>query len=83
MSGEPKQVSLVDLGEGMEEAYVVEFLVAPGDRVNRLAPLMKVETDKAIVEITSPWSGTVVRFLVAPGDWVKVGSPMVELNADE
>jgi pyruvate dehydrogenase E2 component (dihydrolipoamide acetyltransferase) len=67
----------------MEEAYVVELLVAPGDHVNRLAALMKVETDKAIVEITSPWSGKVAQFLVAPGDWVKVGSPMVEIEADD
>lgn len=73
---------LADLGEGLEEAQIVELLVAIGDRVTTLDPLLSVETDKAQVEVTCAWTGVVVAILVAPGDWVKVGSAMLEIDAD-
>lgn len=82
MKGERKQVILADLGEGLEEAQIVELLVKPGDRVKLLDSLLSVETDKAQVEVTSAWSGVVASVLVAPGDWVKVGSAMLEIDAD-
>jgi pyruvate/2-oxoglutarate dehydrogenase complex dihydrolipoamide acyltransferase (E2) component len=82
VSGQRKQVILADLGEGLEEAQVVELLVTAGDRVKTLDPLLSVETDKAQVEVTSPWSGVVAAVLVTPGDWVKVGSAMLEIDPD-
>ena len=82
MSGQRKQVILADLGEGLEEAQIVELLVSAGDRVKTLDPLLSVETDKAQVEVTSAWSGVVAAVLVGPGDWVKVGSAMLEIDAD-
>jgi pyruvate/2-oxoglutarate dehydrogenase complex dihydrolipoamide acyltransferase (E2) component len=82
MTNQRKEVLLVDLGEGLEEAQIVELLVKPGDRVKRLDPLLSVETDKAQVEVTSAWSGVVAAILVAPGDWVRVGSPMLVIDAD-
>jgi pyruvate/2-oxoglutarate dehydrogenase complex dihydrolipoamide acyltransferase (E2) component len=83
VSGQRRQILLADLGEGLEEAQIIEFLVKPGDRIKRLDPVLSVETDKASVEVTCPWSGVVAGFLVAPGDWVKVGGAMVEIDADE
>ena len=80
---QPQFVLLADLGEGLEEAFILEFLVEPGARVKRLDPLMTVETDKASVEVTSPWEGTLTRFIVACGDYVKVGSQLVEIDADD
>jgi 2-oxoisovalerate dehydrogenase E2 component (dihydrolipoyl transacylase) len=76
-------VVLPDLGEGLEEAYVVQLLVTPGQKVKQLDPLLTVETDKAEVEVTSPWTGTVVRFVVKEGEYVKVGKPMLEIDSDE
>jgi 2-oxoisovalerate dehydrogenase E2 component (dihydrolipoyl transacylase) len=78
-----KVVVLADLGEGLEEAYIVEFLVEPGSKVNRLDPLLRVETDKATVDVTSPWQGTVKRLAVEVGEYAKVGAPLVEIDADE
>jgi 2-oxoisovalerate dehydrogenase E2 component (dihydrolipoyl transacylase) len=79
----PQFVMLADLGEGLEEAFILEFLVEPGAQVKRLEPLLTVETDKAAVEVTSPWQGTLTRFLVASGEYVKVGSPLAEIDADD
>jgi pyruvate dehydrogenase E2 component (dihydrolipoamide acetyltransferase) len=69
--------ALPDLGEGLVEATVVRLLVAEGDVVARDAPLVEVETDKAQVELPSPFAGRVERVLVSPGQVVKVGQPLV------
>ena len=52
---------LPDIGEGLEEAEVVEWLVAVGDVVARDQPLVEVLTDKASSELPSPVAGTVLR----------------------
>ncbi len=51
------EFKLPDLGEGLKEAEVVDWHVAPGDRVVSHQPLLSVETEKAVVEIPSPQSG--------------------------
>src|SRR6476661_2599936 len=66
-----RQFTLPDLGEGLEEAEIVGWLVNEGDHVVTNQPLVSVETDKAMVEIPSPWSGTVARLFGAKGDLVK------------
>ncbi|ROR32862.1 dihydrolipoamide acetyltransferase family protein [Inmirania thermothiophila] len=71
---------LPDLGEGLAEAEIVAWHVAPGDRVVADQPLVSVETAKAIVEIPAPQSGTVVRLYAEPGDVVHVGDPLVEFG---
>jgi 2-oxoisovalerate dehydrogenase E2 component (dihydrolipoyl transacylase) len=73
---------LPDLGEGLDDAEIVTWHVGPGDRVVVDQPLVSVETDKAVVEIPSPWTGTIVRVIGAPGDQLKVDAPLVEF-ADE
>ena len=79
-----------DVGEGIHEGRVVEWLVAEGDSVAEDQPLLKVETDKAVVELPSPHTGTVLRLHVAAdaaifvGDaLVTIGSPDEELPEDE
>jgi pyruvate dehydrogenase E2 component (dihydrolipoamide acetyltransferase) len=69
--------ALPDLGEGLQEATVLEWLVAEGDYVERNAPLVEVETTKSAVELPSPQSGTVARFHVAEGDALDVGEPLI------
>ncbi|HWO70480.1 MAG TPA: dihydrolipoamide acetyltransferase family protein [Actinomycetota bacterium] len=68
---------LPDLGEGLEEARVVRWLVAEGQEVALNQPLVEVETAKATVEIPSPYAGRVVRLHASTGEAVKVGDPLV------
>jgi len=73
-----RQFMLPDLGEGLEEAEIVTWHVNEGDHVVVDQPLVSVETDKAVVEVPSPWSGRIARLAGAKGDLVKVGTPLVE-----
>jgi 2-oxoisovalerate dehydrogenase E2 component (dihydrolipoyl transacylase) len=72
-----KTFNLPDLGEGLQEAEIVSWHVNPGDRVVADQPLVSVETDKAVVEVPSPYSGRVVELFGAAGDIVQVGAPLV------
>lgn len=75
---------LADLGEGLEEATIVEWLVAVGDRVELNQVVCNVETAKAEVEVPSPWAGTVVALGGAAGETIAVGAPLVTIEvADE
>src|SRR5712671_5052258 len=75
-----RQFTLPDLGEGLEEAEIVAWHVNAGDRVVADQPLLSVETDKAVVEVPSPWSGRVARLFGVTGDLVKVGAALVEFD---
>src|SRR5262245_47831239 len=77
-----RQFTLPDLGEGLEEAEIVSWLINEGDHVIANQPLLSVETDKAVVEIPAPWSGTIARRFGANGDVVKVGAPLVEFSEE-
>jgi 2-oxoisovalerate dehydrogenase E2 component (dihydrolipoyl transacylase) len=69
--------NLPDLGEGLQEAEIVSWHVNPGDRVVTDQPLISVETDKAVVEVPSPFSGQIAELFGGEGDLVKVGAPLV------
>ncbi len=71
------ELKLADLGEGMHEAEVVEWLIHEGDTVKLDQTVVKVETDKAIVEIPAPVSGRVSKILVPNGQTAKVGDVLV------
>jgi 2-oxoisovalerate dehydrogenase E2 component (dihydrolipoyl transacylase) len=73
-----RQFVLPDLGEGLEEAEIVNWHVNEGDHVVTDQPLVSVETDKAVVEVPSPSSGRILHLFGAKGDVVKVGAPLVE-----
>jgi 2-oxoisovalerate dehydrogenase E2 component (dihydrolipoyl transacylase) len=77
------QFNLPDLGEGLTEAEIVEWHVSPGDRVVGGQPLVSVETDKAVVEIPSPWSGTVKVLNAKTGEQIGVGAPLVDLETEQ
>ena len=78
-----RKFTLPDLGEGLEEAEIVAWHVNEGDHVVTDQPLVSVETDKAVVEVPSPWSGRIARMLGAKGDLVKVGATLVEFAEGE
>src|SRR6266850_1799651 len=69
--------ALPDLGEGLTEAEIIKVLVREGDVISEDSPLLEVETDKATVEIPSPFSGRVAGIHVQPGQTVKVGHVLV------
>ena len=68
---------LPDLGEGLTEGEVARWLVAEGQDVREDDPLVEISTDKATVEIPSPYEGTVLRILVAEGEIAAVGTDLV------
>jgi 2-oxoisovalerate dehydrogenase E2 component (dihydrolipoyl transacylase) len=72
-----KTFNLPDLGEGLQEAEIVSWHINPGDRVVADQPLVSVETDKAVVEVPSPYAGQIAELFGAEGDLVKVGAPLV------
>ena len=65
---------LPDVGEGLAEAEIVRWLVAPGDAVTADQEIVEIETDKALVGITSPVTGILVRHGADEGDILAVGS---------
>jgi pyruvate dehydrogenase E2 component (dihydrolipoamide acetyltransferase)/2-oxoisovalerate dehydrogenase E2 component (dihydrolipoyl transacylase) len=65
--------ALPELGEGVYEAEMVRWLVKPGDRVKRGQPLLEVMTDKATMEVPSPFSGIISDLRAKPGAQLKVG----------
>src|SRR5438874_11642190 len=72
-----QEFKLPDLGEGMQEAEVVQWLVKPGDTLKQDQTMVKVETDKAIVEIPSPVAGRIAEIRVQDGQVAKVGDVLV------
>ncbi len=75
-----REFRLPDLGEGVTEGQIVRVLVAEGDRITEDQPLMEVETDKASVEIPSPFSGVVEKVHVTAQQVVNVGDVMVTFS---
>jgi len=72
-----QEFKLPDLGEGMQEAEVVEWLVKAGDTLKLDQTMLKVETDKAVVEIPSPVAGRVAEIRVQDGQVAKVGDVLI------
>ncbi|HUF02440.1 MAG TPA: dihydrolipoamide acetyltransferase family protein [Gaiellaceae bacterium] len=71
---------LPDLGEGLTEGEVARWLVSEGDEIAEDDPLVEIQTDKATVEILSPYAGTVLRILVAEGKIAPVGTELVVIG---
>ncbi len=71
---------LPDLGEGLPEAEIVQWLVGPGDVVTLNQPIAEVETAKAVVELPSPYAGTVTELRHEAGDVVAVGELLISFD---
>lgn len=72
-----KIFKLPDLGEGLQEAEIVRWHVKAGDSIEQDAPLVSVETAKAIVDIPSPFTGKIQRLFGGEHDVAHVGAPLV------
>jgi pyruvate dehydrogenase E2 component (dihydrolipoamide acetyltransferase) len=75
-----KQFRLPDVGEGLTEAEIVSWKVQPGDPIKVNDVLVEIETAKSLVELPSPFAGTVADLLVAEGDTVLVGAPIIAVE---
>ena len=75
-----KDFLLPDLGEGLTEGEIVSWLVAVGDTVEVDQPVAEVETAKAVVEVPSPFAGTVSALHGEVGQEVAVGTPLVSIE---
>jgi 2-oxoisovalerate dehydrogenase E2 component (dihydrolipoyl transacylase) len=75
-----REFRLPDPGEGLVEADVVTWRVAVGDTVQVNDILLEIETSKSLVELPSPYAGTVRELLVAEGETAEVGAPIIAID---
>ncbi|AYF97789.1 dihydrolipoamide acetyltransferase family protein [Protaetiibacter intestinalis] len=72
---------LPDVGEGLTEAEIVAWKVKPGDTVTVNQVLVEIETAKSLVELPSPFAGTVTELLAEEGTTVEVGAPIIRVDS--
>ncbi|WP_426662867.1 dihydrolipoamide acetyltransferase family protein [Rhodanobacter aciditrophus] len=77
-----KTFHLPDLGEGLPDATIVEWHVKEGDYIKLDAPLCSMETAKAVVDVPSPYTGTVKKLRGAPGDIIETGAALADFEPD-
>jgi len=75
-----KTFTMPDAGEGLTEADIIKWLVAPGDEVAVNQIIVEIETAKAAVELPSPFAGTVHELHAKEGDTVDVGKPIITID---
>jgi pyruvate dehydrogenase E2 component (dihydrolipoamide acetyltransferase) len=75
-----KQFRLPDVGEGLTEGEILQWLVAVGETVVINQPIVEVETAKAAVELPCPYAGVVTELLYQPGSTVDVGAPIITIE---
>ncbi len=75
-----RTLTMPRLGETMDEGTIVGWLVAPGQKFQRGAAILEIETDKTVVEYPALGDGIIEKTLVAPGDRVAVGAPIAEVT---
>ena len=69
-----------DLGEGLTEGEITRWLVAVGDTVTVDQPIAEISTEKAIVEVPTPFAGRVATLHGAEGDMIAVGTPLISIE---
>lgn len=79
----PQIFNLPDVGEGLTEAEILAWKVAPGETVTVNQVLVEIETAKSVVELPSPYAGTVLDLLVAEGRTVEVGTPIIAVGSPD
>lgn len=72
--------ALPDVGEGLTEAEILSWHVAPGDTVTVNQIIVEIETAKAAVELPSPYAGVVSELFAEPGATVAVGTPIIAID---
>ncbi|MEU7913335.1 dihydrolipoamide acetyltransferase family protein [Microbispora bryophytorum] len=75
-----REFRLPDVGEGLTEAEIVRWHVAPGDSVKINQTIVEIETAKAVVELPCPYEGTVSALMAGEGQTVDVGAPIISVE---
>ena len=75
--------ALPDVGEGLTEAEILRWHVAPGDTVALNQVIVEIETAKAAVELPSPFAGVVSELLAEPGATIAVGTPIITIDTGD
>jgi 2-oxoisovalerate dehydrogenase E2 component (dihydrolipoyl transacylase) len=75
------EFKLPDVGEGLTEAEIVTWLVKVGDTIKVNDIICEIETAKSLVELPSPYAGTVSKLMVSPGEMVAVGTPIIAVSS--
>ncbi|WP_433498274.1 dihydrolipoamide acetyltransferase family protein [Sphaerimonospora sp. CA-214678] len=78
-----REFKLPDVGEGLLEAEIVRWHVAPGDTVKVNQTIVEIETAKAVVELPCPFEGTVSALMAAEGQTVEVGTPIISVRTGD
>ncbi|MBS5601839.1 2-oxo acid dehydrogenase subunit E2 [Lactococcus cremoris] len=81
-SGNAQIFTMPDIGEGMHEGDIANWLVKVGDEIKEDDPVAEVQNDKLMQEILSPYSGKVTKLFVEAGITVEVGAPLIEYNGN-
>ncbi len=76
------EVKLPDIGEGVTEGELIKWLVKEGDSVSADQPIAEVMTDKATVEVPTPYAGKVKQFKYKEGDMIPIETVMLVLDSD-
>ncbi len=71
---------LPDVGEGLEEAEIVTWKVSVGQQIEVNQPLVEIESAKSLVELPSPYAGTVLELLAKEGEVVQVGTAIIRIE---
>ncbi|MCR9197361.1 MAG: 2-oxo acid dehydrogenase subunit E2 [Planctomycetaceae bacterium] len=77
---EQVSVKIPQLGEGLQEARLVEFLKQPGDVIRKDEPIYEIETDKAITEIESPYDGTLIAWVAEVDSVLPIGADIATME---
>jgi 2-oxoisovalerate dehydrogenase E2 component (dihydrolipoyl transacylase) len=75
------EFKLPDVGEGLTEAEIVTWRVKAGDTIKVNDIICEIETAKSLVELPSPYAGTVSKLMVSPGEMVAVGTPIISVSS--
>ncbi|PRT54733.1 Lipoamide acyltransferase component of branched-chain alpha-keto acid dehydrogenase complex, mitochondrial [Wickerhamiella sorbophila] len=75
-----KPFLLADVGEGIKECEVIQWMIQPGARLEEFDPVCELQSDKATVEITSRFSGVVKKLHYDVGDMAQVGQPLLDME---
>ncbi|ORX44940.1 hypothetical protein DM01DRAFT_1340248 [Hesseltinella vesiculosa] len=73
---------LADIGEGITECELIQWHVKPGQQIEEFDKICEVQSDKASVEITSRYAGTVKKLYYQPNDIALVGKPLVDIESE-
>lgn len=77
-----QEIKIPEISENVEKGTVISILVSQGDEVDKDDPVLELETDKAAVDVPSPFGGTIKEILVAENAEVKVGQAVMKIETE-